>query len=154
MKPVRRTLAEARVPCRVRGRPRAVGEQTDPGGQRGSAPAEFVLVSVLLLTLVLGVLQLAAVLLVRNTALDAAAEGARWGALAGNSAADGVQRTRTELQTALGDQYAEHVTAGTTTWHGRDVVAVTVTAPLPILGPIALPGALRLTGHAAMEPAP
>ena len=57
--------------------------------EQGSAPAEFVLVSILLLTLVLGVLQVGAILLVRNTALDAAAEGARWAAIAGNSGADG-----------------------------------------------------------------
>lgn len=122
--------------------------------ETGSAPAEFVLVAVLLVTLVLGVLQLGAVLLVRNTALDAAAEGARWGSLAGNSTADGVQRARAELAAALGADYAQHVVAAVTTWRGRPVVAVTVTAPLPILGPIALPGALHLTGHAAVEPAP
>lgn len=120
----------------------------------GSAPAEFVLVAVLLVGLVLGVLQLGAVLLVRNTALDAAAEGARWGALAGNSAADGAQRARSELTAALGSDYASHVDAGLASWHGRPVVAVTVTAPLPILGPIALPSGLRLTGHAAVEPVP
>ncbi|WP_375399994.1 TadE/TadG family type IV pilus assembly protein [uncultured Amnibacterium sp.] len=123
-------------------------------GEAGSAPAEFVMVAVLLVTLVLGVLQLGAVLLVRNTALDAAAEGARWAALAGNSPDDGVQRARSELSVALGADYAQHVQAATTTWQGRPVVAVTVTAPLPILGPIGLPGALQLTGHAAVEPAP
>lgn len=128
--------------------------EAERDAEAGSAPAEFVLVAVLLMTLVLGVLQLGAVLLVRNTALDAAAEGARWGALAGNSPADGVRRARVELATALGADYAQHVGAAVTTWQGRPVVAVTVTAPLPILGPIGLPGALRLTGHAAVEPAP
>lgn len=123
-------------------------------GDAGSAPAEFVMVAVLLLTLVLGVLQLGVVLLVRNTALDAAAEGARWAALAGNTPEDGVRRTRSELSIALGAAYAQQVQAGTTMWRGRPVVAVTVTAPLPILGPIGVPGAMRLTGHAAVEPAP
>lgn len=123
-------------------------------GEAGSASAEFVMVAVLLVTLVLGVLQLGAVFLVRNTALDAAAEGARWAALAGNSPDDGVRRARSELSVALGPAYAQNVQAAMTTWQGRPVVAVTVTAPLPILGPIGLPGALRLTGHAAAEPAP
>ena len=56
--------------------------------------AEFVLVGVLLTALLLAVVQLALALHVRNTVLDAAAEGARYAALAGSSAEAGVQRTR------------------------------------------------------------
>ncbi|RIJ01598.1 pilus assembly protein, partial [Clavibacter nebraskensis] len=50
---------------------------------RGSAPAEFVMVGALLVVLALSVVQLALALHVRTTVLDAAAEGARTAALAG-----------------------------------------------------------------------
>src|SRR5699024_8700584 len=46
--------------------------------ERGSAVVEFVLVSVLVVTLLLGVLQLTLALHVRNTVVDAAGEGARY----------------------------------------------------------------------------
>ena len=44
--------------------------------------------------LTLAVVQLALALHVRNTVIDAAAEGARFASLAGSSPADGVARTR------------------------------------------------------------
>ncbi|MET0782884.1 MAG: TadE/TadG family type IV pilus assembly protein, partial [Leifsonia flava] len=62
--------------------------------ERGSAVVEFTLVSVLLTTLALAVVQLALALHVRNTVIDAAAEGARYAALADNTLADGEERTR------------------------------------------------------------
>ena len=49
--------------------------------EEGSAVAEFSLVGVLLTALLLAVVQLALALHVRNTVLDAAAEGARYAAL-------------------------------------------------------------------------
>ena len=117
----------------------------------GSAPAEFVLVTVLLLTLVLGVLQLGAVLLVRNTAQDAAVEGARWAALDGNGPMAGAARARQVLRAALGPAYTRAVSAGTTAWNGQAVAVVTVTTPLPVIGLLGMPGGLTLTGHAAIE---
>lgn len=120
-------------------------------GETGSAPAEFVLVGVLLLTLVLGVLQLGAVLLVRNTAQDAAVEGARWAALDGDGPADGAARARQVLVTALGPAYAQGVSAGTGAWEGQRVAIVTVRAPLPVIGLLGVPGGLTLVGHAALE---
>ncbi|MDQ2661335.1 MAG: pilus assembly protein, partial [Actinomycetota bacterium] len=48
--------------------------------ERGSAVAEFTLVGILLTVLALAVVQLALALHVRNTMLDAAAEGARYAA--------------------------------------------------------------------------
>ena len=60
----------------------------------GSAVVEFVLVGTLLTLLTLSVLQLGLALLVRNTVLDAASEGARYAALADNDLPDGVARTR------------------------------------------------------------
>lgn len=120
-------------------------------GEAGSAPAEFVLVSVLLLTLVLGVLQLGAVLLVRNTAQDAAEEGARWAALDGNGPAAGAARARQVLSSALGPAYARAVSSGTADWNGQRVAVVTVSTPLPVIGLFGVPGALTLAGHAAIE---
>lgn len=119
--------------------------------EAGSAPAEFVLVTVLLLALVLGVLQLGAVLFVRNTAQDAAAEGARWAALDGNGPAAGAARARQVLGTALGPAYTRAISAGAGTWNGQRVAVVTVTTPLPVIGLIGVPGGLTLTGHAAIE---
>ena len=46
-------------------------------GERGAAVVDFVLVLLVLLPLVIGILQLALVLHVRNTLASAAAEGAR-----------------------------------------------------------------------------
>ena len=125
-----------------------------PDGERGSAPAEFVLVALLLVVLVLGVLQLGAVLLVRNTALDAAAEGARWAAVAGNTDADGVARARLVLTRSLGPAYARSVHAGSSSWHDQPVAVVEARIPLPVIGLIGPPAAIEVSGHAALEPEP
>jgi Flp pilus assembly protein TadG len=122
--------------------------------ERGSAAAEFVLCTVLLLALVLGVLQLGAVLLVRGTALDAVAEGARWAAVVGNTDADGVERARQVLTEALGPGYATGVTAARTTWHDQPATEVRARIPLPVLGLAGPPAAIEVTGHAALEPEP
>jgi Flp pilus assembly protein TadG len=122
--------------------------------QRGSAPAEFVLTTVLLLTLVLGVLQVGAVLLVRNTALDAVAEGARWAALVGGTDADGAARARRVLTDSLGPAYAADVAAARTVWRDQPATEVRARIPLPVLGLVGPPAAIEVTGHAALEPEP
>lgn len=120
-------------------------------GDRGSAAAEFVLVGALLTMVTLSVMQLGLALLIRNTLLDAASEGARFGALADNELADGVARTRDLIRVALGPDYAEHVSARTGSYLGHPAAAVTVTAPLPLVGLFGLSDALQVTGHAAIE---
>jgi Flp pilus assembly protein TadG len=120
-------------------------------GDDGSASVEFVLVGVLLTALTLAVIQLAFALHVRNTLLDAAAEGARFAALAGNSPEDGADRTRKLIETAIGDDYAADVSAGYTEYLGVGATRVTVSAPLPLVGPFGLPRSLEVTGHAAAE---
>lgn len=117
---------------------------------RGSAVAEFVMVSALLTMLTLAVLQLGIALLVRNTLIDAAAEGARFGALADNSPRDGIERTVDLISTALGPDYARDVSAGTGSYLGQPAMIVTVRAPLPLVGLIG-PSALEVSGHAAVE---
>ena len=128
------------TPVRVQGR-----------GEDGSAVVEFVFVSSLLLFLVLGVLQLALVLHVRNTVQDAAAEGARWAALADSSLGEGQARTRDLIETAVGEQYARDVQAGYDTWLGQPATVVTVRAPLPLLGLWGPSRSLEVSGHAARE---
>jgi len=121
------------------------------GRDAGSAVAEFVMVAALLTVLTLGVLQLGAALLVRNTVLDAAAEGARYGALADNSPADGVTRTRDLISTAIGPDYAGDVRVATGQWRGRPAVTVTVRTTLPVIGLLGIGGGLEVAGHAARE---
>lgn len=119
--------------------------------ERGSAPVEFVLVGMLLTTLTLAVMQLALVLLIRNTLQDAAAEGARHAALAGNTLDDGVARTRDLIATAIGQGYARDIEAGYGEQLGHPSTEVRVTAPLPLIGLFGPSRSLEVSGHAALE---
>ena len=121
---------------------------------RGSAVVEFVLVGVLLTVLTLSVIQLGLVLLIRNTVLDAASEGARYGALADNSVGDAVGRTRDLITTALGPGYARNITVERGTYDGYPADIVTVKAPLPLIGLVGIPNGLEVHGHAAIETLP
>ena len=118
---------------------------------RGSAAAEFVLVGTLLTVTTLSVLQLGLALFVRNTVLDAASEGARFGALVGNTPADGAQRAADLITTALGPSYASDVTGAVGDFLGAPSAVVTVRAPLPLIGLIGLDDGIEVTGHAALE---
>ena len=122
--------------------------------ERGSAPVEFVLVGVLVVTLILGVVQLALFLHVRNTLQDAASEGARWAALADSSEQRGIERTRELIATAVGAGLAQDVTASRAEWNGHPSAVITVRATIPMLGLIGIPGALLVSGHSALEVAP
>ena len=117
----------------------------------GSAVAEFTMVAALLTLLTLSVIQLGLALLVRNTIVDAAAEGARFGALADNSLADGVARAEDLISVALGPGYAQDITATTGSYLGHPALIVTVRTPLPLIGLVGLEGGLEVSGHAAIE---
>ncbi|PWC04452.1 TadE/TadG family type IV pilus assembly protein [Agromyces badenianii] len=119
--------------------------------ERGSAVAEFTLVGILLTVLALAVVQLALALHVRNTVLDAAAEGARSAALAGSSAGAGITRTRELISAAVSAEYADEIEAGVSTIGGIPVAWVTVRAPLPVIGLLGVDRTLEVTGHAALE---
>lgn len=121
---------------------------------RGSAPAEALLVGALIGLLVLGVLQFALAVYVRNTAIDAAGAGARYGGLVGNSADDGVRRTEEVLRGQLGSGFRPEVTARSTELDGTTALAVTVRADLPIVGFLGPTAALEVTGHALVEGLP
>lgn len=98
-----------------------------------------------------GVLQLTLALHVRSTLVDCAAEGARYGALADRTPADGAQRARDLIVTSLAPRFADDVVAEATTVGGLPVVRVQVTAALPVLGPLGFPGSLVVDGHALEE---
>ena len=125
-----------------------------PGTEAGSAPVEFVLVGGLLTLVTLSVLQLGLVLHVRNTALDAASEGARFAALADADLDQGRARTEDLLTTALGPAYARGVRAAFGDTAGQPTVVMSVQVPLPLVGMIGLPEGLEVTGRAALEALP
>jgi hypothetical protein len=112
---------------------------------------ESLLVTVLLTTLALAVVQLALALHIRNTLLDAASEGARYGALADRGITDGADRARDLVTVALGAGFADDIRATTGTYLGHPAVIVTISAPLPLLGPLGPGDGIEVTGHAAQE---
>jgi Flp pilus assembly protein TadG len=117
----------------------------------GSAVVEFTLVGVLLTVLTLAVVQLGLALHIRNTVLDAAAEGARFAALADNVPADGVVRARALITEAIGADYATDVTVATGEWMGHPAITVSVRTTLPVVGFLGVAGGLEVEGHAARE---
>ncbi|MET0726265.1 MAG: TadE/TadG family type IV pilus assembly protein [Leifsonia sp.] len=117
----------------------------------GSAVVEFTLVSALLTALALAVVQLAFALHIRNTVIDAAAEGARFAALADNTLADGEDRTRQLIIAALGPAYAEDVAARYGSFAGHPSTEVSVTTPLPLAGLLGPDRAMEVTGRASLE---
>ena len=119
------------------------------GAENGSAVAEFVMVSALLTMLFISVLQLALVLHVRNTLMDAAASGARFGTLADRSPAEGAQRTRELISGSLGSGLSKDVEFKTISIGGQPALRVTVSTPFPVLGYFAVGGHLNLSGEAA-----
>jgi len=109
------------------------------------------MVGALLTVLTLSVLQLGLALHIRNTVQDAAAEGARYAALADNRPTDGVERTRELIALAIGDDYAQNVTETRGDWMGHPAVTITVRTRLPLVGLVGIDGVLEVSGHAAIE---
>jgi Flp pilus assembly protein TadG len=120
-------------------------------GDDGDAAVDFVLVGALLTVLTLSVIQLGLALLIRNTVLDAAAEGARYAALADNGLDDGVQRTRDLITAALGAAYADDIAASYEQHLGTSATVITVRTPLPLIGLLGLEQGMEVQGHAAVE---
>jgi Flp pilus assembly protein TadG len=117
----------------------------------GSAVVDFTLVGVLLTFLFLALLQLGLALYVRNTLVASAAEGARYGANADRTPADGAAVTRELIRDSLADSFANNVTSGTETVNGVDTVVVRVNARLPVFGLLGPPRAISVRGHAFEE---
>lgn len=121
------------------------------GDERGSAVVEFTLVSVVLVGLFLGVVQVGLVLHVRNTLVACAAEGARYAANADRDLPDGEARTVTLIAESLSDRHGEAVTSRYVTTGGVQLVEIEVTTTLPLFGLLGVERGLTVTGHAVEE---
>jgi len=113
---------------------------------------DFVLVGGLLTMFFLAILQLTLVLHVRNTLIDAAASGARYGTLADRNANDAEERTRGLISMALNPGFAEQVSTREVQFQGMRTLEVTVRSPMPVIGLIGPRDMLEVKGHAAVQP--
>jgi Flp pilus assembly protein TadG len=120
-------------------------------GERGAAVVDFVLVSMLVVPLFLGVLQVGLYLYVRNTVTAAASEGAHYAAVLNRAPADGESRTRELVSGVVRDQLIDSVSAEETDVDGQPGVLVVVKAHMPPLG-LWGPGIdFSVEGHAVKE---
>ena len=120
--------------------------------ERGAAVVDFVLVLVVLVPLVLGILQVALVLQVRNTLAAAASEGARVAATADRGPADGVAATREQIDDAIAARYAGDVEVREVSIDGAPAIEVTVRAEIPALGLGGPAIEVEVSGRAVEEP--
>jgi hypothetical protein len=121
------------------------------GDERGSAVVDFVLVGGLLTMFFLAIIQLALVLHIRNTLIDAAASGARYGTLADRSADDARRRTGELIGTALSNDFMQDIQTREVTFQGLRTLEVTVKAPMPVIGLVGPRGMLEVKGHAVIS---
>ncbi len=122
-----------------------------PRAERGSAVAQFVLVTVLLVVLVLAIAQLGLAIHVRNTLVASAAEGARYAANADRDLEHGVARTRDLITDALSAHYARDVRAEYVQSGGLVLVRVEVDARIPLVGLAGPSRGLQVAAHAIEE---
>ena len=120
-------------------------------GERGAAVVDFVLVLLVLLPLVIGILQLALVLHVRNTLASAAAEGARHAAVAGSSAAAGQAKVQELVDGALSQEFVRSVTVRPAEVGGAPGYEAVVEADVSVLGLGGPSVHVRVAGHAVAE---
>lgn len=119
-----------------------------PARERGSAVVDFVLVSGLLTLLFLGVLQLTLILHVRNSLIDAASSGARYGALGDRVPADAVARARELISGSVGPDFAQDITVTETRAGDDTLLTVTIRASFPVVGFLGPDRVLEVAGHA------
>ena len=119
----------------------------------GAAVVDFVLVLLVLLPLVLGILQLALVLHVRNTLASAASEGARYAAVAGSSAPAGQQKVQDLVDGALSEDFVRSVSVRPASVGGAPGYVAVVEAEVSVLGIGGTGMRIRVTGHAVAEQA-
>ena len=130
--------------------------RAQPPGARadaGNSTVEVTLVSVLLVSLFLLVMQVGFVLHTRNVLVASAQEGARYGANADRGPADAQQRTREVVATALSPAVADRMDYGAVEVVRDGVVTmeVQVRGPLPLVFLPAGPMRLSVVGHALEE---
>ena len=136
------------------GRRRGDGCLRSRRSERGSAIVDFALVSVVLVPLFFGVLQLALVWHVKTTLTSAASEGARYGAAYNRTAADGQQRTAAVIDDVFGGGFGDSVTAADVSINGQPAVEVAVTADVPVLAFWGPTITVETRGHAVKEVLP
>ncbi|WP_298251540.1 TadE/TadG family type IV pilus assembly protein [uncultured Arthrobacter sp.] len=129
---------------------RAGPEEPHDDGERGAAVVDFVLIGGLLTVIFVAILQLTLVLHVRNTLIDAASSGARYGTLADRRPADAATRARELIEGSLSEAYASDVSVGESTVGGVRTLEVVIRAPLPVVGLLGPAGTLEVRGHAAL----
>lgn len=115
----------------------------------GSVVVEFVLVSILVIAIAAGIIQLVLTLHVRNMLMSCAAEGAHTAARYDRELADGAERTDALIAASLGDIPRE-VTVREVLIDGRPSAEVAVSAPVPVLG-LWGAGSMTVTAHAVEE---
>lgn len=118
--------------------------------ERGAATVDFALIGGLLTVIFIAIVQLTLVLHVRNTLIDAASSGARYGTLADRSPADAAARTTSLITGAINSTYAQDVAVSQINRGGSVVLQVTVRAPIPVIGLIGPSGTMEVSGHAAL----
>ncbi|WP_167005053.1 TadE/TadG family type IV pilus assembly protein [Mumia sp. ZJ430] len=128
-----------------------MSRRAQPRLDEGSAVAEFCLVMVVLVPLVLGVMQVGFVLHVRNTLTAAAADGARVASRSGATPDDGARRTREQITRVLSSRYAREVTTARASASGQPVVVVRARAEVPALGIVGPAVTVTGTGRAVEE---
>lgn len=116
--------------------------------ERGAATAEFTMVAALLVLLTLAVIQLTTFVHVRNTLIDAASTGARFGALHDRTAEDGVDRTRSLIASSVAEDHAEEVSYTYLEAEEGRTLRITVRAGVPLMGIGPGMGTLEVQGRA------
>lgn len=118
----------------------------------GSQVVSHTLVQALVVFVALGLMQLAFALHVRNIAIDAASEGARYASLSGATLIEGEARTRALLEAGVGTHVIDSVDAHTESRAEGTMIVMTVSTHLPIVGPFGPARAITLRAHAWKEP--
>ncbi|UXM93790.1 pilus assembly protein [Paenarthrobacter sp. JL.01a] len=98
----------------------------------------------------MSVIQLTLILHVRNTLIDAAASGARYGALADRTSSDAEARTAELITSALNAGFAQDITTAEMDIDGIHTLEIRVRAPMPVLGLMGPGGSMEVRGHAAL----
>lgn len=122
-----------------------------PNGEDGSAPVEFTMVASLVVVLVIAVVQLGLALHVRNTIIDAASTGARFGALADRTPEDGAQRTRELISSSVAARFAGEVRHQQVSTPQGPALQVRVAVEVPVISWAAGLDEWEVTGHALIS---
>ncbi len=116
-------------------------------GETGSAPVSFLLTSLLLITVFLGLIQGALIMHSRNVLTDIAGEAARQGARLDATRSDAVEYAN--LRSGQFKNFSAKTSeqkAG-----GRDLIVVQISASVPVLGMFTVPTKLHASGRAVIE---